>query len=502
MNRCVPDLSALKDLTEKMSAANPNSTWVKNAAVLSDSGELATQIFSDLYNSWRIILYCSFIALALSFVWLFLVQFFARPLVWFTIIVTNMAAIGMTASLWAYYNKARKDTSDSSSEFAVSEMSASGEYNVQVLFGLAIIASVVTGLLLLLTIGLRKRIALAIAIIQETSKAIRKMPLIIFFPVFKYVALCFLVAWTIYIWANLATSGTKVSSSLITQAQRRNFTSVEFQPNRAFQYLTIYYALGFFWTFNWIVAISQATIAGAIATWYWAKDKSALPLAPVLKSFYRTMRFHLGSLAFGSLIIAIVQVIRAILMYIELQMKKHKESRVVTYLLACMQCCFACVEKVLKFLSKNAYIEIAIYGYDFCEGARTAFELLVRNAIRVMVIDRVSDFLFLLGKMMVTLLTCIIGAAMLQQPESLPGGDTIDIGRFWGVSLVLIAILSYTIASAFMAVFDMAINTVFLCFCEDSERNDGSAAKPYYMEESLRQFVDNAAKAAPKSIQA
>ena len=48
-----------------------------------------------------------------------------------------------------------------------------------------------------------------------------------------------------------------------------------------------------------------------------------------------------------------------------------------------------------------------------------------------------------------------------------------------------------------MAVYDMAISTIFLCFCEDSERNDGSAAKPYYMEDSLRKFVDGA-KEAPK----
>jgi hypothetical protein len=284
---------------------------------------------------------------------------------------------------------------------------------------------------------------------------------------------------------------------LTAQAQRRNFTSVEFQPNRAFQYLTIYYALGFFWTFNWILAIAQATIAGSIATWYWSRDKNAMPMFPVFASFMRTMRYHLGSLAYGSLIIAIVQTIRAVLMYIQMQLKKQKASRVIQYLLSCMQCCFACVEKVLKFLTKNAYIEVAIYGYDFCEAARTAFGLLVRNAVRVLVVDRVADFLFLLGKLMVTLITCIIGAAMLQQPESLPGGDSLDIGRFWGVSLVLIAILSYTIASAFMAVFDMAISTMFLCFCEDSERNDGSAAKPYFMEDSLRQFVDGASKTKP-----
>jgi hypothetical protein len=211
---------------------------------------------------------------------------------------------------------------------------------------------------------------------------------------------------------------------------------------------------------------------------------------PVWRSFYRTMRYHLGSLAYGSLIIAIVQLIRAGLMYMQHQLKKS-QNRVAMYILSCLQCCFACVEKVLKFLNKNAYIEIAVYGYDFCEASRTAFMLLLRNAVRILVVDRVADFMFFLGKVMVTLLTAVIGAAMLQRPQYV--GNDEDTGRFWGVSLILIVMLSYVIASAFMAVFDMAINTMFLCFCEDSERNDGKT-KPYYMDDSLRQFVDGASK--------
>lgn len=153
----------------------------------------------------------------------------------------------------------------------------------------------------------------------------------------------------------------------------------------------------------------------------------------------------------------------------------------------------------MKFINKNAYIEIAVYGYSFCSAAKEAFELLVRNAIRVIVVDRVSDFLFFLGKVLITAVVAIIGSSLLQNPEQLPDGETLNIGRFWSVSLLIIIILSYVIASSFMAVYEMAIDTVFLCFCEDSERNDGSAQKPYYMEESLRKFVDDAnKKAAPK----
>ena len=35
--------------------------------------------------------------------------------------------------------------------------------------------------------------------------------------------------------------------------------------------------------------------------------------------------------------------------------------------------------------------------------------------------------------------------------------------------------------SAFFGVYSMAVDTLFLCFLEDLERNDGSLEKPYFM---------------------
>lgn len=40
----------------------------------------------------------------------------------------------------------------------------------------------------------------------------------------------------------------------------------------------------------------------------------------------------------------------------------------------------------------------------------------------------------------------------------------------------------------------MAIDTIFLCFCEDCEQNDG-INKPYYMSRGLMQYVENSKKA-------
>ena len=74
-------------------------------------------------------------------------------------------------------------------------------------------------------------------------------------------------------------------------------------------------------------------IAGAVAKWYFTMNKKDdLPLAPVSQSFMRTVRYHMGSVALGSLIIAIVQFVRLVLEYID---RKTKAAQVRAVLCVC-----------------------------------------------------------------------------------------------------------------------------------------------------------------------
>ena len=45
----------------------------------------------------------------------------------------------------------------------------------------------------------------------------------------------------------------------------------------------------------------------------------------------------------------------------------------------------------------------------------------------------------------------------------------------------------------------MAVDTLFLCFLEDLERNDGSIEKPYYMSKSLKQILGKMEKTVNES---
>merc|ERR1719347_566116 len=115
-----------------------------------------------------------------------------------------------------------------------------------------------------------------------------------------------------------------------------------------------------------------------------------------------------------------------------------------------------------------------------------AFQILSSNVLRVAAINSVGAFVLFLGKMAVVISTCFISMEIINS-------KTVPIAHPW--ALVLIATLfSYLTAHCFISVYGMAIDTIFLCFCEDSAHNDG-IAKPYFMSKGLMEFVENSSKA-------
>ena len=70
-------------------------------------------------------------------------------------------------------------------------------------------------------------------------------------------------------------------------------------------------------------------------------------------------RYHTGSIAFGALIIAIIQIIRVGLEYLDAKLK-GRENAVAKFFLKCLKCCFWCLEKFMKMINKNAYILVSM----------------------------------------------------------------------------------------------------------------------------------------------
>uniref|UniRef100_A0A8C6UJ27 Choline transporter-like protein n=1 Tax=Neogobius melanostomus TaxID=47308 RepID=A0A8C6UJ27_9GOBI len=372
--------------------------------------------------------------------------------------------------------------------------------------------AVIEGIIVIVLIFLRKRICIAISLLKEGSRAIGNIMSTLFYPLVTFLLVTICIAYWAVTAVFLASSGDaiyKVTSpdgkciydnstcnptSNISKAcpgSQCNFAfyggeSLYHKNILVFQICNLF---AFLWLVNFSIALGQCTLAGAFASYYWAlKKPDDIPPCPLFSSFSRAIRFHTGSLAFGSLILGSVQFIRIILEYLDHNLK-GAQNNVAQFLLKCLKCCFWCLERFIKFLNRNAYIMIAIYGKNFYTSAREAFFLLMRNILRVAVLDKVTDFLLFLGKL---LISGGVGAlAFFFFTHKIPIlQEHLPVLNYIWVPLVTVTFGSYIVAQGFFNVYSMCVDTLFLCFLYDLETNDGTPERPYHMSSTLRRILN------------
>ena len=111
--------------------------------------------------------------------------------------------------------------------------------------------------------------------------------------------------------------------------------------------------------------------------WYWTYDKkNGITESSLGSAMWNVTVFHLGTLAFGSLVMTVVRMVRVILEYVERKVKYFNNDfarftmnrylcRDFSFfyfrcLLSCCKCCLWCLEKFLRFINRNAYIMCTI----------------------------------------------------------------------------------------------------------------------------------------------
>jgi len=176
--------------------------------------------------------------------------------------------------------------------------------------------------------------------------------------------------------------------------------------------MTFYNLFAVLWTMAFVGAFSDLVLAGSFTTWYFTMNKAKLPKFVLVRSVVRNVSYHLGTAAFGSFVLAVVQFVRCVLEYID-QRLKDKTNPIVKAFLFMFKCCLYCLEKCIRFLNKNAYIVTSIKGYNFCKAAREAFILLVKNFIRAAVLTRVTDYVICVSKLAIMGVTVCISYAIL-----------------------------------------------------------------------------------------
>ncbi|XP_026811384.1 CTL-like protein 2 [Rhopalosiphum maidis] len=545
-NYCIPTLSGDPESLKQI--LNSNNIMMSNfidgttmVDWLKVSKETSLHIIEDLEKSYEHIFVGLLIAIFFSLTYILLLRWFSWIMVWMSLwAIVGLLGFGSYESYARYVAFGDADpvstmTEDgeptdiatgggrqSWSNYANAKLNKKSTWLV-----FTIVSTVALVVLLLIIIFLRKRIRLSIALIVEGSRAILEIKTSLAFPIFQWLLYLVVLIWffgvaiylssmKLYVFKvkGLANDHQCVCNNSYykdgdwcTESKWEWYCSATDQNNTMCKFakcaydhsvsqdfitgLQLFNVFGMLWLMNFVSAFSQMVLAITFTSWYWTFHKRDLPFFSLTSSFYKTIRYHLGTVAYGSLIIAICNFIRAILEWVETKLKKYDNS-FTRAIFTCMRCFFWLLNKFLRFVNRNAYIMCAMYGKNFCTSAKQAFDLLLRNVMRLVVLDKVTDFIFFVGKIVImgtTIAAFYFGFYEPLEPIRKFEFFNQPVLNYKWLPMVIIAASSWVISSTFFHVYSIAVDTLFLCFLEDSERNDGSADRPYFMSRKLMNIL-------------
>ncbi|TPX36952.1 hypothetical protein SmJEL517_g00954 [Synchytrium microbalum] len=471
LNRCMPSANVSADIWNAAASSFSISLGGTNitlqSLVSSERGDFVLAI-SDIVKTWPYILGGAGVSLVSSFLFLILMRWFVGLFVWITIIAANVVVDGF--AVWLYFYWRARATAFYA--IPVASQQNVDKWEMYAALGVFIAMCVLGVVLFLVTIFMRNRLRVGVEVIREASRAMNAMPLIVLFPFWTWGATAVLMVYFVYILLYIASPTAPVTLSVYT-----------FSATNASTGMGWYHLVGCLWGWAVISGINQITLAGGIASWYWCRDKRALPVLPVTRSFFRAIFWHLGSVCLGGLLLTIVETIRFFLFKAQYT-AKASQNKTAQWLLACTQCCMGCIEKIVKFINREAYIEIAVYGKAFFKSAGRAFGLLTRNCLRLVAVNFVADFVIIMGRLVITIGMGFLAYFLITWQES-----NLQL-HFMFIPALLVAFEAFLISSIFLNIYHIAVDTIFLCFCEDTERHDGSPANPYYMSEQLQHITN------------
>lgn len=438
-----------------------------------------------------------------GFVFLGVIGYIAGCFVWITILVTEICFIAIAIlSLFRGGIISEGAIPDSVAKVNRGRVGLATNEEYEVYYKVAAAVFVFLSVLFLtIVIFLRKKIVEAIKVIKISARAVTDNYKIVFWPVISFIFIGGFTVLFILIGCLLMASAesfdveTQTNSSLQINGSSTTmdgaFLDVQsYKTLDTLKYLAAYDFFMWLWVCELIQAIAVFVIGGTVTKWYFTPSGQKredlgntsccgrCQEGGISGAFCITMRKHFGTAAFGALVIAIIQALRACVAYLMHQMQQAPDNRLMKCLKCCVMCCLNCFEKCAKYLSKNAYIYTSIHGTSFCYSSYKSFMTIFNNLLRFGATGLSSALVILFGKLFVTFastLACYLWLYQSKEYKEYTSEKYIDQKGTIFVCAV-VAIMAYIVAQVFFNVYDIASDSIMLSYCLDIDEG-GNAFK-------------------------
>ncbi|KIY53121.1 integral to plasma membrane protein [Fistulina hepatica ATCC 64428] len=366
-------------------------------------------------------------ALVLSISYLMLTRMFTRLIMHITLILSIVLNIGICIYYWytKYYSG-------------------------------AIIFTIIALFSIFVYYGMRSRIPLASLLLQvvvDVSKHHKSVFLVSFLALLVQAALS---VW--YVFITMATylkwtpgsascnTGTSCSSSKVAG-------------------LIVYATFSYLWTSQVVGNVALVTMSGGpFGSWYYfgPRELGEMPAHPTRSAFVRASTLSLGSIAFGSLIVTLLELVRMMLNALRSSGDGFCPQAI---FLCCAECLVGFIESLVQYFNRYAYIEIALYGKPYIAAAKDTWRLIKDRGIDALINDSLVGLTMTMGAYLVGLLSSLFASIYLKATSPAYNSN----GQYTAPVLLFAFLIGIQCSLMLASSIEAGVSTIFVGLGEDPQ---------------------------------
>jgi len=328
------------------------------------------------------------------------------------------------------------------------------------------------------------RLMKVITIMEKASEALLLMPHLLLVPIFSMpIMMGIITAWYVIVvfmfsagenqdmtMPNSQYIDDTISADLFYSTQPIQPRSVEY--NMEIQNTFFVHLFWMLWSLKFVDYFNFMVVSGCVSDWYLDKNLVDNPeeneeynkgccggnIFRIFKSIWRTLFYHLGTIAFASCLIAIIETIEYILLYIKSKMDNTDNPfaktvlQVTMFILKCLKC-------IINRCNENTLVITAILGYPFCAGCAKTLDMFFSNLALVTMSTGMIYLLVLLSNFCIAALSAgLCGYCFL-------GVNEVDDLYSSMMPLFVAFFISFCISRVMLTVWDCAALTILVATC-------------------------------------
>jgi len=222
------------------------------------------------------------------------------------------------------------------------------------------------------------------------------------------------------------------------------------------------------WGVKFMEYLNFVIVSGCVADWFIDRELVDDPennvefkdnnICRLCGSIWRTLRYHIGTIAFASALIALMQTIEFILMYIQRQVDES-ENPFAKMILKVVIAVVHCIKCIMDRCNKNTLVVTAVLGTPFAAGCGKALAMFFKNMALMSLGTGMVMLLCILANIVIAAFaagTCGYLYLGVENVEDL-NSNLMPLGAAF--------VVSWFFGKLALGVWDCAATTILVCHC-------------------------------------